>query len=139
MRPDGTVKIVAFFPNIYIPELDFTTDATPTCIAKGPARAFYNGTIALLPCFCEGPFANIYRVDPSTLGSRYPGDDVPVLGPQDEWATGFWSIHSIAFGPDRTLYVSELFTHVDEDFNPSGGDVKKVPFAQSGPPHLADG
>ncbi len=130
VRPDGTVKILAFFPNIYIPELDFTTDATPTCIAKGPDGALYIGTLALVPCLFEGPVAKVYRIDPTTLGSGYPGGDVPILGPQNEWATGFWSIHSIAFSRDgRSLYVSELFTHVDEDFNPSGGDVKKVPLA----------
>jgi hypothetical protein len=131
VRPDGTVRILAFFPNIYIPEIDFTTDATPTCVAKGPDGALYIGTLALVPCLFEGPVAKIYRVDPSTLGPGYPGGPVPVLGPQQEWATGFWSIHGIAFGPDGSLYVSELFTHVDlsVDFPFSGGDVKKLPFA----------
>ena len=42
---------------------------------------------------------------------------------------------ALAFGPDGSLYVVELFTHVDLVAGqpvPSGGDVKKVSFANPG-------
>jgi len=48
-----------------------------------------------------------------------------VLNIATPWATGLWPINGCAFGPDGTLYASELIT--TQQF--SNGDVVKIPFA----------
>jgi hypothetical protein len=113
--PNGAVKILAYFEN------NITSDSTPTCVAQGPDGALYIGTLSLVDSLVFGPSAIVYRVDPRTLPS---GGTVPIIGHESEWATGLWPINGCAFGPDGSLYVSELLTA--QDF--SGGDVVKIPF-----------
>lgn len=113
--PNGTIKILAYFEN------NITSDSTPTCVAQGPDGALYIGTLSLVDSLVFGPSAIVYRVDPRTLPS---GNQVPIIGHESEWATGLWPINGCAFGPDGSLYVSELLTA--QDF--SGGDVVKIPF-----------
>jgi len=116
---NGKVKILAYFEN------NITADSTPTCAAVGPDGALYVGTLSLVDSLVFGPSAKVYRVVPSLLPG---GADVPILGAADEWATGLWPINGCAFGPDGSLYVSELLT--SQDF--SGGDVVKIPFSSPG-------
>jgi hypothetical protein len=113
--PNGAVKILAYFEN------NITADSTPTCIARGPDGALYIGTLSLVDSLVFGPSAIVYRIDPATLPSN---GAVPIIGHESEWATGLWPINGCAFGPDGSLYVSELITA--QDF--SGGDVVKIPF-----------
>jgi sugar lactone lactonase YvrE len=113
--PNGTVRILAYFAN------NITSDSTPTCVAQGPDGALYIGTLSLVDSLVFGPSAIVYRVDPARLAS---GGAVPIIGQESEWATGLWPINGCAFGPDGSLYVSELIT--SQDF--SGGDVVKIPF-----------
>jgi hypothetical protein len=116
VRPNGSIQILAYFPD------NAFADATPTCIAPGPDGAFYVGTLALVDSLVIGPSAIVYRVDPRAAD---PGDFDTVLNLAQKWATGLWPINGCAFGPDGSFYASELIT--SGDF--SGGDVVKIPFA----------
>jgi hypothetical protein len=113
---DGTVTILAYFEN------NITSDSTPTTVVQGPDGALYIGTLALVDSFRFGPSAKIYRVDPATLTG---GSDVPIIGQDHEWTKGLSPIQNMAFGPDGSLYVSELFVHGPDD---PVGDVVKIPF-----------
>jgi sugar lactone lactonase YvrE len=117
VHPDGSIDIVAYFPD------NALADSTPTCIAQGPDGALYVGTLALLDSLVLGPSAIVYRVDPNAAD---PGDFVTVLSLATPWATGLWPINGCAFGPDGSFYGSELVTSADF----SGGDVVKIPFTQ---------
>ncbi|MEO5718910.1 MAG: ScyD/ScyE family protein [Chthoniobacterales bacterium] len=110
--PNGRVKILAFFAN------NLTADSTPTCLAQGPDGALYVCTLSLVDSLVFGPSAIVYRVVPDELPPQ------AIIGASYEWATGLWPINGCAFGPDGSLYVSELITA--SDF--SGGDVVKIPF-----------
>jgi sugar lactone lactonase YvrE len=116
VHPDGTIAILAFFPN------NALADGTPTCIAKGPDGALYVGTLALVDSVVSGPSATVYRVDPH---AARPGDLATILSLATPWATGLWPVNGCAFGPDGSFYASQLITA--SDF--SGGDVVKIPFA----------
>ncbi len=123
---NGQLHILAYFEN------NITADSTPTCVAKGPDGALYIGTLSLVDSFVFGPSAKVYRVDPATLTG---GSQVPVIGAANEWATGLQPINGCAFGPDGSLYVSQLFTSVSIGPNgpePAGGDVVKIPFSDPG-------
>lgn len=119
VRPNGSVQILAYFPD------NALADATPTCIARGPDGALYVGTLALTDSLVSGPSAIVYRVDPSAAN---PSDLATVLNLAQPWATGLWPINGCAFGPDGSFYASELIT--SSDF--IGGDVVKIPFATPG-------
>jgi hypothetical protein len=119
VRPNGSIEILAFFPN------NVLADSTPTCIAQGPDGALYIGTLALVDSIVFGPSAIVYRVDPNAAD---PSNLATVLSLATPWATGLWPINGCAFGPDGSFYASELIT--SPDF--SGGDVVKIPFATPG-------
>ncbi len=116
IRPDGSIEILAYFPNNVI------ADATPTCVAQGPDGALYIGTLALRDSLAFGHKAIVYRVDPSQAD---PSDMSKVLSVATPWATGLWPINGCAFGPDGSFYASQLIT--TQHF--SNGDVVKIPFA----------
>jgi hypothetical protein len=121
VKSNGEISILAYFPDNAI------RDSTPTCIAQGPDRALYVGTLAFVDSF-ENPSAIVYRVDPSQAN---PGDLNTILALATPWATGLWPITGCAFGPDGSFYASQFFTR---PFNPTGfpfvgGDVVKIPFA----------
>ncbi len=124
---NGRLRILAFFPNIDFavpfPPFETKTDATPTCVVQGPDGMLYVGILSLVPSIFGGPTAKVYRVDPSTIGQD---GAITVLGPSDEWSTGFWPINGCAFGPDGTFYATELFTGVDAGGNLTGGDVVAI-------------
>lgn len=108
---DGTVQILAYFPNTPI------SDSVPTCVAQGPDGALYVGTLALADFFAHGPgTATVYRVDPSATNAA---DLNTVLNVATVWATGFSTITGCTFSPAGDFYATEMFT----------GDVVKVPFA----------
>ena len=116
VNPDGSISILAYFPNNAI------ADATPTCIAQGPDGALYIGTLALVDSLVFGPSAKVYRVVPSETN---PNDFNTVLNVATLWTSNLWPINGCAFGPDGSFYVSELIT--GPGF--AGGDVVKIPFA----------
>jgi hypothetical protein len=115
VHPNGSIEILAFFPNNVI------ADATPTCISQGPDGALYVGTLALVDSLVFGPSAKVYRVDPS---QAEPSNLGTVLSIATLWASHLWPINGCAFGPDGSFYASELIT--SSKF--SGGDVVKIPF-----------
>lgn len=122
VRADGSLQIVALFPT------NSTSDATPTCVAKGPDGALYVGTLSLVESFMHGPSAKVYRIAPASLSSS----SVLMVGAGQEWATGLEPINGCASGPNGALYVSQLFTSVSFGQNgpqPAGGDVVKLPWA----------
>jgi hypothetical protein len=123
VRPNGSIAIIAFFPNNAI------ADATPTCVAQGPDGNLYIGTLALADSVATGPKAKVFKVDPTQAD---PDNLATVLSIAKPWATGLFPINGCAFGPDGSFYVSELFTNPSHSFpvvlgNPLG-DVVKIPF-----------
>lgn len=121
VMPDGTIRILAFFPN------EASSDAVPTCACEGPDGALYVGTLALVDSVLTGPSAKVYRVDPSQANLAQPWTT-----PMTVWASGLYPINGCAFGHDDDLYVSQLFTNPTHDFdavfsNPHG-DVARISF-----------
>jgi hypothetical protein len=118
---DGTVRILAYFPNTV------ASDAVPTCVTQGPDGALYIGTLALADFFAFGPgHSTVYRVDPSTVD---PSNLHSVLTAAKVWATGFTTITGCTFDQNGNFYAVEMFN----GFNPANpvapaGDVVKVPF-----------
>lgn len=119
VHPDGSVEILAFFPNNAI------ADATPTCVAQGPDGALYIGTLALVDSIVFGPSAKVFRVDPTAAN---PSDLNSVLHIATLWASHLGPINGCAFGPDGSFYASEFFT--SPPF--ANGDVVKIPFDNPG-------
>jgi hypothetical protein len=113
---DGSVRVLAYFPNEPI------RDAIPTCVAQGPDGALYVGTLALVESLVIGPFAKVYRVDPSQANLSDPTQT-----PMTLWASGLWPINGCTFGPDGNFYASHLFTN--PDFADPRGDVVRIPFS----------
>ena len=108
---DGTVKILAYFPNSSL------SDVVPTCVGRGPDGALYIGALDLAGFVTKGPgTAFVYRVDPATTN---PNDLNAVLHVATVWATGFTTITGCTFGPHGDFYAAEMFA----------GDVVRVPFA----------
>ena len=119
VMPDGTIQVLAFFPNEKI------SDAVPTCVAQGPDGALYIGTLALVDTFVLGPSAKVYRIDPSQANLADPA-----ATPMTVWASGLFPINGCAFGPDGNFYASELFTNPSHNpgviFANPQGDVVKI-------------
>ena len=122
VAPDGTVTVLAYFPNTAL------RDAIPTCIARGPDGALYIGTLALVDSFVLGPSAKVYRVDPAQANLADP-----TATPMTEWATGLYPINGCAFGRNGTFYASQLFTNPSHDpnviFADPQGDVVAIPWS----------
>ncbi len=117
--PDGTDRILAFFPD------NTLADSTPTCVAQGPDGALYIGTLALVDSLVLGPAAVVYRVDPAQANLADP-----TATPMEVWASGLWPINGCAFGPDGTFYASQLFTN--PVLSDPKSDVVKIPFDDPG-------
>lgn len=117
---DGSVRVLAYFPN------EILSDAVPTCIAQGPDGLLYVGTLASVDTFSIGPSAKVYQLDPAQANLKDPRKT-----PLTVWASGLWPINGCAFGPDGSLYVSQLFTNPDflNDFENPLGDVAQIPFS----------
>jgi hypothetical protein len=108
---DGTVQILAYFPNTHF------SDSVPTCVAQGPDGALYVGTLALADFFASGPgTATVYRVDPKATN---PNVLNTVLNVATVWATGFSTITGCTFDNHGNFYAAEMFA----------GVVVEAPFA----------
>jgi hypothetical protein len=119
VHPDGSIDILAYFPNEVI------RDAIPTCVRQGPDGALYVGTLAFVDSAVLGPSAKVYRVDPSQANLAEPWNT-----PMTIWASGLWPINGCDFGPDGTFYASQLFTNPAWLFSggqaPAHGDVVAI-------------
>jgi hypothetical protein len=101
---NGTATVIAYIPN------DPTRDSTPTCVAEGPDRALYVGTLDMFqngfgpPTPGSGPGnSSIWRIDPSANGN--------FLTAAQKWATGFTTITSCTFDRSGNLWATEMFTN----------------------------
>ncbi len=137
IRPDGSIRIVAFVPNPLLPlpngKLVPVSDSVPTCVARGPDGYLYVGTLAFGANFARlsptappnwsalPPQSKIYRVNPN--------DSEVFLTDSDVWASGFNPI--VACGFNRgALYVTEYTT---QQSGYKTGDVVRVQVASTGP------
>jgi len=105
VRQDGSVSVVAFFPNPHV------SDAVPTCVDRGADGALYVGELTGVG---NGPGKSIvWRVVP---------------GQQPEvWATGLTAVTGCGFGSDGQFYATEFSTLGFESFAPGTGAVVRVP------------
>jgi hypothetical protein len=101
---NGTATVIAYIPN------DAARDSTPTCVAQGPDRALYVGTLNLFlngfgpPTPNSGPgHSSIWRIDPNANEN--------VLTAAHQWATGFTTISSCTFDRSGNLWATEMFTN----------------------------
>jgi hypothetical protein len=119
VMPDGSIRILAFFPN------GVFADATPTCACQGPDGFLYIGTLALVDSFFLGPSAKVYRLNPADANLEEPWNS-----PMTVWASELWPINGCTFGSDSNFYASQLFTNPDilNDFDNPEGDVVQIPF-----------
>jgi hypothetical protein len=122
VMPDGSIVILAFFPN------NVLADATPTCACQGPDGLLYIGTLALVDSLFLGPSAKVYQLDPADANIPEPWNT-----PMTVWASDLWPINGCTFGRDGNFYASQLFTNPNfingED---PEGDVVKIPFNSPG-------
>jgi sugar lactone lactonase YvrE len=98
---DGVVSLLAV-----LPQSQGGRDPVPTSVVRGPDGAYYVGTLA------EGAGnggASVWRV-------------VPGQAPQ-VYVSGLTAVVDLAFGPDHSLYVSELTTDL-ATFSPHGAVVR---------------
>jgi hypothetical protein len=137
IRPDGSVRIIAFVPNPKLPlpngELATVSDSVPTCVAMGPDGYLYVGTLAFGANFARfsptappnwsklPPQSKIYRVDPN--GSEF------ILSDADVWAEGFNPIVACGFS-GGALYVTEYET---QQSGYTTGEVVRVEVSSAGP------
>jgi len=105
VRRDGSVSVVAFFPNPPV------SDAVPTCIDRGADGALYVGELTGAG---NGPGKSIvWRV-------------VPRQQPE-VWASGLTAVTGCGFGSDGQFYATEFSTLGFESFAPGTGAVVRVP------------
>jgi hypothetical protein len=137
IRPDGSVRIIAFVPNPELPLPDGTlvpvSDSVPTCVAQGSDGYLYVGTLAYganLARFSPTappnwsslpPQSKIYRVDPNATEV--------VLRDADVWASGFNPIVACGFN-GGAFYVTEYIT---QQSGYTTGDVVRVQVTSGGP------
>jgi hypothetical protein len=130
VRPNGSVRIIAYFPNPLLPLPNGTlvpvSDAVPTCVAQGPDGFLYVGTLAFGANFARfgtnappnwaslPPQSKVYRVNPD-------GEEV-FLTESDVWASGFNPITACGFH-GTALYLTEYAT---QDSGYATGDVVRV-------------
>ncbi len=130
VRANGSVKILAFFPNPMLPLPNggsaTVSDAVPTDVAVGPDGYLYVGTLAFGANFGRfGPTAppnwaslppqsKIYRVNPNT--TKFFLDD------SDVWASGLNPIVALEFA-NGALYVTE---YVTQESHFQTGDVMRI-------------
>jgi hypothetical protein len=111
VRPNGSISVVAFFPN------PASSDAVPTCIDRGPDGALYVGEL--------------------TGGGNPPGSSVVwrvVPGQQPTaWATGLTAVTGCGFAPDGQFYAVEFSTLGLEGAAPGTGAVVRVPAHSTSP------
>jgi hypothetical protein len=130
VKPNGSVRIVAYFPNPVLPLPDGTlvpiSDAVPTCVAQGPDGYLYVGTLAFGANFARfdtnappnwaslPPQSKVYRLR--------PGAGIAFLTDADVWASGFNPITACGFH-GGALFLTE---YVTQDSGYQTGDVVRV-------------
>ena len=130
VRPNGSVRIIAYFPDPLLPLPNGTlvpvSDAVPTCVAQGPDGYLYVGTLAFGANFARfgtdappnwatlPPQSKVYRVNPN-------GTEV-FLTDADVWASGFNPLTAAGFH-SGALYLTEYAT---QDSGYATGDVVRV-------------
>lgn len=115
---NGVVKVVRFFPN------PPSSDAVPTCVAKGRDGALYVGEL--------------------TGGGNAPGSSVvwrfaPSTGKLTKWATGLTAVTGCGFGRNGLFYATELSTLGLDHAAPGTGQVVQVPAHSSSPVTVVSG
>ncbi len=102
---NGVISTLAVFPTRMVPGPGgkmVPMEAVPDSIAVGQDGAYYVGELTGFPFPVGG--ARIYRVVPGQAPTVY--------------ASGFTNIVSLAFGPDHSLYVVEIFKNGLGNVNP---------------------
>jgi hypothetical protein len=133
VRPDGTVRIVAYLPDPRLPVGGGVTvpvsDAVPTCVAQGPDGFLYVGTLAFGANFARAgnpawkdlpKQSKIYRVDPKSTKFFLTDDDV--------WAAELNPVTGIAF-TRNALYAVEIQT---QESSYQTGDVVRIAVGADG-------
>jgi len=109
--PDGTVRVLAFFPNPPV------SDAVPTCLARGEDGALYVGELT----------GGGNALGAAVVWRVVPGHK-PVV-----WQSGFNAITGCGFGADGSFYVTEFQTGGLGAASPAG-DVVRI--AENGTRHV---
>jgi sugar lactone lactonase YvrE len=115
---NGAITTLAVFPNRLVqnpfapPGVMIPMQAVPTTVVTGPDGDLYVGQLTGFPFPVGG--ANVYRV-PAEGGT-------PEIA-----ASGFTNIIDIAFGPDGSLYVLELFANGLLSNDPTGALIRVAP------------
>jgi hypothetical protein len=119
VRSDGSVHVVAFFPN------PPSSDAVPTCVDRGPDGALYVGE---LTGGGNKPGASIvWRVDTS---QAHPKPTV--------WARGVTAVTGCGFA-NGAFYAVEFSTKGLDNAAPGTGDIVRVPAHSTKPTVVASG
>ena len=116
IRPDGSIQVVAFFPN------PPASDAVPTCIERGPDGALYIGQL--------------------TGGGNVPGSSsvwryTAATGLQ-VWATGLTAVTGCGFGADGQFYAVEFSKLGLDNAAPGTGALVRVLPGSSSPQTVVD-
>ena len=104
-RSDGRISTLATFPKRMVPGPNGSLvrmDPVPTSVDQGPDRAYYVGELTGFPFPKYG--ARVYKV-------RY-GHELGI------YARRFTNIIDVAWGPDGSLYVLEMFKNSLANANP---------------------
>ena len=112
VRHDGSLRVISYIPN---ETGGLLRDSTPTCIAEGPDRMLYVGTLDLLSNFGGGGVSHVYRVDPN---ANYPTE--PTV-----WASGLTTVSACTFDHHGNLWLTEMFGPTG---TPPFGDIARIPF-----------
>jgi hypothetical protein len=92
VHPDGSIEVLAVFPNRDLPQFNDYIESVPTTVAQGPDGAFYVGELTGFPYY-KGQ-ARVWRVVPGQAPTVY--------------ALGFTNIADLTFDGQGRLIVLEM-------------------------------
>ena len=109
INKQGAIETVARFPIRVIPfgAGEMPAEPVPTAVAIGPDGAWYVSELMGFP-FTPGT-SRIWRIEPGTTDATC--DAAATTAPCRVYADGFTAIIDLAFGPDGTMYVLEIFAN----------------------------